>query len=114
MKDDIEALPVLFDQEEPTKELIQASRVYAVLYRFADALGSGFRSTFLVKDGTRYRIGTWDSDTKDCLSNYREFENVVEKLEEEAKEGHLHKALIFLYTRNSTVESALVKGNSCS
>jgi hypothetical protein len=38
----------------------------------------------------------------------------VEALKEEAREGHLRTALIFLCTDNSTVESALVKGNSTS
>jgi hypothetical protein len=38
----------------------------------------------------------------------------VEALKEEAREGHLRNALIFLCTDNSTVESALVKGNSSS
>jgi hypothetical protein len=35
-------------------------------------------------------------------------------LKEEANQGHLCNALIFLCTNNSTMESALVKGNSSS
>jgi hypothetical protein len=111
---DVEALTLLFSQEEPAQKLIRASRVYTILYGFADASGSGFGSTVLGEDGIRYRIGTWDSDTQESSSNFREFENVVEALKEEAKQGHLKNALIFLCTDNSTVESALVKGNSSS
>jgi hypothetical protein len=47
-------------------------------------------------------------------SNFREFENVVCALEEEALEGHLHDAIAFLCTNNSTVEAGLAKGNSTS
>jgi hypothetical protein len=113
-EDDIRALSALLGQEKPVKKLVRASRVYTILYGFADASGSGFGSTVLGNDGIRYRIGTWDSDTQESSSNFREFENVVEALKEEAKAGHLRNALIFLCTDNSTVESALVKGNSSS
>jgi hypothetical protein len=51
---------------------------------------------------------------QDSSSNFREFENVVEALKEEACKGHLRNALIFLCTDNSRVEAALVKGNSTS
>jgi hypothetical protein len=114
LEDDVKALTVLFSKDEPTQKLIRASRVYTILYGFADASGSGFGSTVLGEDGIRYRIGTWDSDTQESSSNFREFENVVEALKEEAKQGHLRNALIFLCTDNSTVEAALVKGNSSS
>jgi hypothetical protein len=54
------------------------------------------------------------SDSEDNSSNFREFENVVDTLREEAKAGNLKDALIILCTDSSTVESALVKGNSSS
>jgi hypothetical protein len=114
MEGDVKALAALFSQETPAQTLVRASRVYSILYGFADASGSGFGSTVMGTDGIRYRIGTWGSDTEDCSSNFREFENVVEALKEEAREGHLRGALIFLCTDNSTVEAALVKGNSSS
>jgi hypothetical protein len=96
------------------QKLIRAARVYTILYGFADASGSGFGSTVLGDDSIRYRIGTWDPDTQDCSSNFCDFENVVEALKEEAKQVHLQNALIFLCTDNSTIESALAKGNSSS
>jgi hypothetical protein len=71
-------------------------------------------STVLGTDGTRYRIGVWDIATEDESSNFREFENVVLSLEEEADQGRLKDALLFFFTENSTVESALYKGNSLS
>jgi hypothetical protein len=114
LEGDLFALRSLFAMEKPTQTLLRASRVYTILYGFADASGSGFGSTFLGNDGIRYRIGTWDSDTKESSSNFREFENVVEALKEEGRQGNLQDALIFLCTDNSTVEAALVKGNSSS
>jgi hypothetical protein len=114
LKGDIQALERLFEKEVPAQTLIQASRIYTILYGFADASGSGFGSTVLGENGIRYRIGTWDSDTQDSSSNFREFMNVVEALLDEAREGHLRNALIFLCTDNSTVEAALAKGNSSS
>jgi hypothetical protein len=93
---------------------VRARLIITILYGFADASGRGFGSTVLGEDGTRYRIGVWDPDTEDESSNFREFENVVETLEEEAKGGHLKGAVIHLCTDNSTVEAALYKGNSSS
>jgi hypothetical protein len=83
------------------------------MYGFADASGSGFGSTVMLEGGIRYRIGTWGPEEEET-SHFREFENVVAALREEENEGHLIKALIFMCTDNSTVESAIVKGNSTS
>jgi hypothetical protein len=84
------------------------------MYGFVDASRSGFDSTVMLKGGIRYQIGTWGPE-EDETSNFREFENVlVAALREEEAEGHLDKALIFMCMDNSTVESAIVKGNPMS
>ena len=113
-KSDLEALSALFSEDTPTEVLLRASRVYSILYGFADASGTGFGSTILGEDGISYRIGTWESDVDDESSNFREFENVVCALEEEGSQGNLEDAIVFLCTDNSTVEAALAKGNSSS
>jgi hypothetical protein len=66
----------------------------------------------MLEGGIKYRVGAWPSDNDDDTSNYRKFENMVDALREEDKDGNLVDALIFLCTDNSTVESATVKGNS--
>jgi hypothetical protein len=114
LKSDMEALEALFSEDTPTEVLLRASRVYSILYGFADASGTGFGSTILGEDGIAYRIGTWESDVDDASSNFREFENVVCALEEEGKQGNLDDAIVFLCTDNSTVEAGLAKGNSSS
>jgi hypothetical protein len=111
---DLEALETLLEANTPAEVVLRASRIFTILYGFADASGKGFGSTVLGKDGIRYRIGTWDSDTEDSPSNFREFENVVCTLEAEGEAGNLDGAIIFLCTDNSTVEAALAKGNSSS
>jgi hypothetical protein len=113
LKGDTLALKTLFRAEIPAQVLIRASRVYTILYGFADASGSGFGSTIMLNGAVKYRIGTWGPD-EDETSNYREFENVVDALREEGEAGNLWDSLIFFCTDNSTVESAIVKGNSSS
>jgi hypothetical protein len=71
-------------------------------------------STVLGKDGIRYRIHMWESDTEEESSNFGEFENVVCPLEAEAAVGKLRGAIIFMCTDNLMVEAGLAKGNSSS
>ena len=57
--------------------------VYLVLYGFADASGSGFGSTVLSDKGITFGMGTWEKDAESNSSNWKEFENIVESLEED-------------------------------
>ena len=59
-------------------------------------------------------MGTWEKDAEGNSSNWKEFENIVESLEEDGGKGLLTGASIFLATDNSTVEGCLYKGNSTS
>jgi hypothetical protein len=104
----------MLSAESPPRVNVRTSAVFRILYGFADALGKGFGSTVLGPDGTAYRTGIWDKDTEGETSNFREFENVVETLEEEARKGSLQGAEIYLCTDNSTIEAALYKGTSSS
>ena len=60
LKDDVEALTVLFDQDEPTQKLTQASRVYTILYGFADASGQDWEVRYWEKtvSDTGLTLGT--------------------------------------------------------
>jgi hypothetical protein len=68
----------------------------------------------LSNKGVKVCIGLWEPDAEDDSSNWKEFENVVEALEEEGKNGALDGCLVYFFTDNSTVEIALYKGNSSS
>jgi hypothetical protein len=111
---DLAAIALMLSSSAPPLVNVRCAVVFAIIYGFADASGKGFGSTVLGKDGTRYRIGLWDKDTEDETSNFREFENVVQSLEEEASTGNLQGAEIYLCTDNSTVEAALYRGTSSS
>jgi len=110
----ISALQSLFNCEEPPKVTVRTSEVQFIVYGFADASKSGFGSSIEYTDGVYYRIGTWSQDDDSNSSNFREFANIVETIEEEVQAGKLKNTTLILATDNSTVESALYKGNSTS
>ena len=57
----------------------------------------------------------WSTTTeRDNTSNWKEFRNLVERVESKAEKGELEGAVLFLFTDSSTVEGAVDKGNSTS
>ena len=60
------------------------------------------------------RHGIWNYDVQQCSSNFRELQNLVEHVEEVAKDGGLDGVELFLYVDNSTAESAFFNGSSSS
>jgi hypothetical protein len=56
----------------------------------------------------------WSAIEEEESSNYRELTNLVEDTELEAEAGNLRQTELFLFTDNSTVESAFYKGSSSS
>ena len=102
--------------------------VVSVFYGFGDASGKEFGSTISdnyncqgglsdeVEDeaGLRYRVGVWTADERAESSNYKELCNLVESTELEAKRGRLRNCEFFLFTDNSTAESAFYRGTSSS
>ena len=110
----LQALKTFFLPTIPPIVTDRSLQIFLVLYGFADASKSGFGASLQTEHGLRYRIETWDHDDDTESSNFREFENVVCTLEEEVEQGRLHKSMIITATDNSTVESALYKGNSSS
>jgi hypothetical protein len=85
-----------------------------VRYGFGDASGSGFGSILETGAGLKYRIGVWGYDDQEESSNYKEFRNVVNAIEEEVASGNMTGSTLFFFTDNTTVEGALSKGNSSS
>ena len=109
----LDVLKSFFETDEPPEVNVRSNRVYTLLFGFHDASGSGLGSSVLGPEGIRRRVGIWASDM-DESSNFREFENGVQTLEDEAKEGRLDNAMVFLCTDNSTTEAGWYKGNSSS
>jgi hypothetical protein len=104
----------ILSAKHPPEVMIWTLKVYNIIYGFGDASGKGFGSTVTSKLGTKYQIGIWALGAEGNSSNWRELENVVEALEEEAACGNLKGAVVFMFTDNSTCEAALYKGNSSS
>ena len=60
-----------------------------VLYIFGDASGSGFGLSWMEGISVGYRFGFWNEGGDGTSSNYREFRNQVETLEEVERNRNL-------------------------
>ena len=114
MGDDVRALGELFSPEKAPEVSLRSRSIVTVIYGFGDASGTGLGATFSCGSGFSFRIGVWGSDDSAQSSNWREFTNIVESLEEEARSGNLNNAEVFMFTDNSTVESCSIRGTSTS
>jgi hypothetical protein len=115
LKNDIFALREFFNLEKPPEVQARRQTVHMLLYGFTDASGGGVGSTINIPGvGIRCRIGVWGKDDETQSSNFKEFENVVQTIEEEARNGTLNGASLYLFTDNSTVEGALFEENTPS
>jgi len=106
------ALKKFFEVETPPIITDRSTNIQMAVYGFVDASKSGFGSSIDYGNQVTYRMGIWGSDTENDSSNYREFANLVETLEMESQDGRLDGAMLIIATDNSTVESAIYKGNS--
>ena len=104
----------MFTSELAPKVCIRSNRVITVVYGFGDASGTGLGATFTCGMGFNFRIGVWGSKEMDESSNWKEFSNVVEALEDESESGELIGTEVFMFTDNATVEACATKGSSSS
>jgi hypothetical protein len=113
---DLPALTRLFSLEKPPKRLVRARKFAEVYYGFGDASQDGFGFNLQEKDGDtiHFRYGQWSDEVSEKSSNYRELYNLVCRLEELVEDGTLQGCEVFIFTDNSTAESAFFKGNSSS
>jgi hypothetical protein len=106
------SLNKFFECEEPPLVTDQSKAFHLVFYGFADASKQGFGSLLQGEGELTYRVGKWGSDSGENSSNWREFTNLVETLEEESVTGKLDHSIIVMATDNTTVEGCFYKGNS--
>jgi hypothetical protein len=113
---DLPALTRLFSPERPPRRLVRARKFAEVYYGFGDASQDGFGFNLQEQDGDtiHYRFGQWSDAVSEKSSNYRELYNLVCRLEELVEDGTLEGCEVFIFTDNSTAESAFFKGNSSS
>jgi hypothetical protein len=115
LQDDIIALHEFFESSTPPEVQARRQAIHLLLYGFADASGGGLGSTITMPGiGIRCRVGVWGKDDESNSSNFKEFENVVQTIEQESRSGLLKGPSLYLFTDNSTVEGALFKGNTPS
>ena len=109
---DVGAFISILGGNTPPVVQLRARSIVSVVFGFGDASGTGLGSTFTCGQGFSFRIGVWGSLEKDESSNWKEFSNVVESLEEEAELGNLQHSEVFMFTDNATVEACSYKGSS--
>ena len=82
--DDVRALLALFGSPTPPEVNLRSKEIITVVYGFGDASGTGLGATFTCGSGFNFRIGVWGVDDSGESSNWREFTNIVDSLEDEA------------------------------
>ena len=87
----------------PPLQVVRPSSVVQVFYGFGDAAGKGFGATVAKAQdcagkfskenesdqGLRYRLGIWSAEEEQESSNYKEFRNLVDTTEDEARAGQM-------------------------
>jgi hypothetical protein len=111
---DISALTEIFAQVSVPVVSVRCRSVLTVIYSFGDASGTGLGFTFTCGAGFNFWIGVWGAEEDEEPSNWKEFTNVVEALEEEGSDGNLNDSEVFMFTDDSTVESCVSRGSSSS
>ena len=114
LADDVKALSSMFGGKDPPVVRLRSKSIVTVVCGFGDASGTGLGATFTCGSGLSFRVGVWGAADREESSNWKEFTNVVESLEEEAAMGNLSDSEVFMFTDNSTVEACAVKGSSTS
>jgi hypothetical protein len=114
-KRELEALLFLSQSKKPTMRQVRSSNVVlTAYYGFVNASSGGFGSTVARPGGLHGRYGLWLQDMEDQSSNWQELKNLVNAVDEEAKEGYLKGAELWMFTDNSIAESCFYKGGSLS
>jgi hypothetical protein len=115
LQDDLCSLMHLMTAPTPPIRYVRPTHITVAIYRFGDASGQGFGSSFALPDGcTIFRHGLWGRDADDESSNFKELHNLVSAIEEGVASGELRSTELFIFTDNSTAEGAYYKGNSSS
>jgi hypothetical protein len=114
---DVEALWALSEADAPPWRLARPKHSAVVTYGFGDASGSAYGGASQVagSDEFHFQFGQWIARvTENESSNWREFTNLVEYLEERGEAGLLDDGEVFMFTDNSMAEGAFWKGTSQS
>ena len=104
----------LFKEDEPARKLILGAAVLEVFFIFGDASGSDFGLLRTEGISVGYQFGVWNEEGDGKSSNYKEFCNIVETLEEVGRKLNLQGREVFLYMYNMVSEIIAAAGSSKS
>jgi len=104
--EDVRALNELFLPKSPPKRIVRPIRMATTIYAFGDASGVGFESSIYIDGQVYYSSGQWTQEHGAESSNYRELANLIFALEEAYRDHALDHSELFVFTDNSTAESA--------
>ena len=110
----LEALSLLFGDNKTALRLIRGTVTVEVLYTFGDSSGSGFGASWTYEYTAGLIFGVWNEEGDGKISNYREFRNLVETLEDIVRNKGINGSEVFLCTDNMVYESVSVAGSSRS
>jgi hypothetical protein len=113
-KEDLEAILQLAEGQRPALRCIRSKLTMTAYYGFGDASSGGFGATVERPSGLHSRYGLRKRYKEGQSSNYWELRNLVNTVEEEAKEGYLKGGELWLFPDNSTVESCFHCGGLSS
>ena len=111
---DVNALDILISGDKPPLRRIRSIKVTEVLYGFGDASGSAFGATLGTKSEVFFEYGQWCHEDSEESSNWRELRNLVDSIEGWIQTHDLSESQLFIFTDNTTAESAFWKGTSRS
>jgi hypothetical protein len=115
LETDVKAMRLLTESENAPSRDVRPGRLAHAIYGFGDASQDGFGASIEIKGkGVVWRSGTWSRTMREEYSNYREFRDLVEMIESLVQDGTLRGHELFMFTDNSTAESAFFKGTSSS
>jgi hypothetical protein len=97
-KQDLEAILHLTKGEQPQVRSMRNKLTITAYYGFGDALSGGFGAMVERPGGLHGCFRLWVKDNKEQSSNYQALHNLVDTVEEEAKEGHLRDGELWLFT----------------
>ena len=114
---DVAALSELTKDETPPKILARPLKGSKVAILFGDASGEGFGSSLWIYGTSTIETehGLWTRAYGSRSSNFREFYNLVLRLEALVDDGTIeYGSEVFMFTDNSTAEAAFFRGTSTS
>jgi hypothetical protein len=111
-KEDLKAILQLAEGEQPALRCIRSKVTMNAYYGFGDTSSGGFGAMVERPSGLHGRYVLWKREEEGQSSNYWELRNLVDTVDEEAKEGYLGGDELWLFTDKFTTKSYFYQGGS--